>query len=57
MHLAKTVIVGLTLLAGGCATVSYHPTSVADCPGRYPYAEKRPEVVTGRPGPVLDASD
>jgi len=57
MHSAKTVIVALALLVGGCATVPYHATSVEDYPGRYPHAEKRPEVVMGTPSPVLDASD
>jgi hypothetical protein len=57
MYFGKVTIIGLVLVAGGCATVPYHSTSVADYPGRYPDAEKHPEVVTGRPSPVLDASD
>jgi hypothetical protein len=57
MYFGKATIIGLILMAGGCATVPYHPTSVADYPGRYPHAEKRPDVARGRPSPVLDASD
>ena len=57
MHHAKIAIVGLILLVSGCATVPYHPTSVADYPGQYPHAADPPEVVAGEPSPLLDASD
>jgi len=57
MYFGKATIIALILMAGGCATVPYHPTSVADYPGRYPHAEKHPDVVMGSPSPVLDASD
>lgn len=46
----------LSLLACGCATVPYHPTSAADYPGLYPLAQETPEVVRGRPIRILDAS-
>lgn len=54
---SKTCIIGLSLLTCGCATVPYQPTSAADYSGDYLHAERTPEVVTGTPSPVLDASD
>ena len=52
----KTCAVTLLLLACGCATVPYHPTSAADYPGQYPLAQEAPEVVRGKPIGWLDAS-
>ena len=57
MYYGKIAIIGLGLVVGGCATVPYHPTSAADYSGNYPHATDRPEVVVGRPSPILDASD
>jgi hypothetical protein len=50
-------VVALSMLACGCATVPYQPTSAADYPGLYPQARSEPEVVTGEPVGWLDASD
>jgi hypothetical protein len=52
----RGVVVALGLLACGCATVPYHPTSVADYPGNYPRAKQDPDIVRGRPIGWLDAS-
>jgi hypothetical protein len=53
----RVCVILLAVFACGCATVPYHPTSVADYPGLYPMAKQDPEVVRGKPSRVLDASD
>lgn len=53
----RACVIMLCVLACGCATVPYRPTSAADYPGIYFLATNDPEVVTGAPIGWLDASD